>query len=287
VFQIIKYLFKNDIRFRFGFIAIIIVIFLIVLSFFSAYDARERNVVPKNLPPSLKYYFGTNSIGQDIFWKLTVAIGNSLLLGLVASCISRTIGLTVGLISGYLGGRTDRMLSTISGSFIVIPRLPLLILLSFVFKEKLSFITLGVILGCLDWAWPGRRYRSQILSLREMEFTYTARFSGMNALKVVSKEHLPFLVPYLMADLISGMLWAIAMEITLAVLGLSDLMTPTIGTMVFWAGYYQATLKELWWWISAPILAAVFTIVALYLLSASISQYLDPRTRLQMISVKG
>jgi peptide/nickel transport system permease protein len=43
-------------------------------------------------------------------------------------------------------------------------------------------------------------------------------------------------------------------------------------------------LKELWWWLSAPILAAVLTVLALYLLSASISQYLDPRTRLQLIA---
>ncbi len=279
-------LFRTDTRFRLGAIGTLIVLALIVLSFVPAHDPAARNVVPKNRPPSLEHVLGTNTMGQDVFWQLARAIANSLALGVVSALLSRAIAVAAGLTSGYLGGRVDRVLSTVSDSLIVIPRLPLLILLSFVFRERLTIVALGFVLGLMDWAWPGKRYRSQVLSLREMEFTYTAQFSGMNAAKVISREHFPFLVPYLMADIISGILWAIGMEITLAVLGLSDLNTPTLGTMVYWAGYYQAMLKELWWWLSAPILAAVVTVLALYLLSASVSQYLDPRTRLQMIGTE-
>ncbi|TKJ48124.1 peptide ABC transporter [Candidatus Aerophobetes bacterium Ae_b3a] len=286
ILKIVKDLIKHDKRFSVGLFVILIVLSLAILSFFSPYGPTVRRVVSRNLLPSFEHPLGTNSLGQDIFWKLTYAIRNSLILGILVSLISRIIATANGLLSGYVGGTTDRILSTITGSFIVIPRLPILILLSFSLRERMSILTLVIILAVLDWAWPSKRYRAQVLSLREREFTYTAVFSGMNTFKVVFKEHFLFLIPYMMADLISGFLWAIAMEITLSILGLSALATPTIGTMIYWANYHQALLRGVWWWISPPIIIAVLTVVALYMLSSSISEYLDPRTRLQRIGVK-
>jgi len=283
---IVRDLIKCDKRFSVGLFVILVVISLVILSFFSPYGPTVRRVVSRNLLPSFEHPFGTNSLGQDIFWKLTYAVRNSLILGVLAALISRIIATANGLLSGYTGGTRDRILSTITDSFVVIPRLPILILLSFFLKEKMSILTLAITLAALDWAWPSKRYRAQVLSLREREFTYTAVFSGMNTFKVVFKEHFPFLIPYMMADFISGFLWAIAMEITLSILGLSALATPTIGTMIYWANYHQAMLRGIWWWISPPIIAGILTVVAFYMLSASISEYLDPRTRLQRIKMR-
>lgn len=283
---IVKDLIKCDKRFSVGLFVILIVISLVILSFFSPYGPTVRRVVSRNLLPSFEHPFGTNSLGQDIFWKLTYAVRNSLILGVLAALISRIIATANGLLSGYMGGTRDRILSTITDSFVVIPRLPILILLSFFLREKMSILTLAITLAALDWAWPSKRYRAQVLSLREREFTYTAVFSGMNTFKVVFKEHFPFLIPYMMADFISGFLWAIGMEITLSILGLSALATPTIGTMIYWANYHQAMLRGIWWWISPPIIAGILTVVAFYMLSASISEYLDPRTRLQRIKMR-
>lgn len=283
---IVKDLIKCDKRFSVGLFVILVVISLVILSFFSPYGPTVRRVVSRNLLPSFEHPFGTNSLGQDIFWKLTYAVRNSLILGVLAALISRIIATANGLLSGYIGGTRDRILSTITDSFVVIPRLPILILLSFFLREKMSILTLAITLAALDWAWPSKRYRAQVLSLREREFTYTAVFSGMNTFKVVFKEHFPFLIPYMMADFISGFLWAIGMEITLSILGLSALATPTIGTMIYWANYHQAMLRGIWWWISPPIIAGILTVVAFYMLSASISEYLDPRTRLQRIKMR-
>lgn len=287
MFSVIGALFRSDRRFQFGAIVIVVIALVIASGIAFPHNVRLQFVVPKNLPPSVHHILGTNSVGQDIYWRLAIALRNSLLLGIVSATLGRVIAVILGLISGYLGGAVDRVLSAVMDSFIVIPRLPLLILLSFVFRQQLSVLAIGLMLGSLDWAWPGKRYRSQVLSLREMEFTSTAHFSGMNMSKIVTREHLPFLIPYVMADFISGILWAIGMEITLAVLGLSDLGAATIGTMVYWAGYYQAMLNEIWWWILPPVVAAVITILALFMLSTSISQYLDPRTRIQLIRVRG
>ena len=282
----IRDLLRNDNRFRFGAVIVLATLIMIAVAIASDYNPRARRVVPRNLTPSLEYPLGTNARGQDIFMQLTFAVGNTLVIGVIASGFSRVFALIIGLVSGYVGGKTDRIISTVADSFIVMPRLPLLILISFAVREQLTLVNLALILGILDWAWPGRRYRSQVLSLREHEFTRTAEFAGMNTTKVIAREHFPFLVPFLMADFISGILWAITMEVTLAVLGLADLTLPTIGTMVYWANYHQAFLLGHWSWIFSPIVAAILIILALYLLSASISQYLDPRTRVQLIKTR-
>jgi len=283
---VIKDLLKYDKRFAFGFFIIIFIILLAILSFFSPYDPSDRYIVPRDRPPSHQYILGTTSLGQDVFWYLTIAIRNSLIIGLIAVTFSRLIATAVGLVSGYLGGNVDRVLTTLVDSFNVIPRLPILVLISFAFRGYLSFLGIGFLLAFFDWAWPSKRYRAQILSLREREFTNTAIFSGRRTSAIILKEHVPFLLPYIMADFISGFLWAIGMQITLSILGLFNLDIPTIGTMIYWANYYQSILKGTWWWISSPIVALILTVIGFYFLSVSLSSYLDPRLRILRIKEK-
>lgn len=284
---VIRDMFKFSPSFRWGAVFLLIVLIMATLSFFAPYEADQRRVVPNNRPPSTKYIMGTTSLGQDVFWLMTYAVRNSLIIAGLAVLIGRTIAILLGSFSGYVGGMTDRMLSALADTFIVIPRLPLLILISFILKGNLNFISIAVMLGLLDWAWPSKRYRSQILSLREEEFTQTAVFSGMSRLKIIAREHLPFLIPFALADMVSGFLFAIGFEITLAVLGLSDLQTPTIGTMIYWATYYQALLAKRWWWIGAPIIVSILIVVAFYLISSTLSTYLDPRSRLKNLAARG
>lgn len=285
--SVIRDMFKFSPSFRWGAVFLLIVLIMATLSFFAPYEADQRRVVPNNRPPSTKYIMGTTSLGQDVFWLMTYAVRNSLIIAGLAVLIGRTIAILLGSFSGYVGGITDRMLSALADTFIVIPRLPLLILISFILKGNLNFISIAVMLGLLDWAWPSKRYRSQILSLREEEFTQTAVFSGMSRLKIIAREHLPFLIPFALADMVSGFLFAIGFEITLAVLGLSDLQTPTIGTMIYWATYYQALLAKRWWWIGAPIIVSILIVVAFYLISSTLSTYLDPRSRLKNLAARG
>ena len=276
-------LFRSDTAFRTGGTILVILLALGALSFAAPYGPNDRRVVPIDRPPSLQHVFGTTSLGQDVFWLTTYAIRNSLVIAGLAVIISRSIAVLLGSFSGYVGGGVDRVLSGFTDSFIVIPRLPLLILISFMIRGSLNMFGLAILLGLLDWAWPSKRYRSQVLTLREEEFTQTAIFAGMGTFKIILREHLPFLIPFLLADAVSGFLFAIGMEVTLSVLGLSDLSSPTIGTMIYWAGYYQALLARRFWWLGAPIVTSVLLVVAMYLVSISLGRYLDPRTRLKSL----
>jgi peptide/nickel transport system permease protein len=273
-------LFRFSPSFRVGAIILVVVLIMLALSFVSPYPPDKNRAVPRNKPPSQDYVLGTNANGQDVFWMLTFAVRNTLIVAGLAVIIGRSIGVLLGMVSGYIGGTVDRVLSSIVDSFIVIPRLPLLILIASMLHGNMTMPELGLMIGLLDWAYPSKRYRAQILSLREREFTNTAVFAGMNTLKVVVQEHLPFLIPFLLADIVSGFLFAIGFEVTLSVLGLSDLSAQSVGTMIYWGNYYNALLSNRIWILAAPIIAAIVIVVGFYLVSLGLSDYLDPRTRL-------
>lgn len=280
---IFKRLFTYDKRFTFGFLVLSFFVLLALLSFFAPYNLKAWNQVPRDLPASFKHPLGTNALGQDLFWQATAAIKNSLCLALIAALLSRVIAITLGLLAGYKGGLFDRVVMTINDSFIIIPLFPVLILIASILRTSLNIVVLGIIIGLFGWAWDARLFRAQILSLKEREFTKTAVLSGMSTYKIITSEHLPYIVPLIMAATINNVIWVLGMEVTLAMLGLSNLNIPTIGTMIYWALQYQAIFLEKWNWILTPIISCILLILALYMLSTSISEYLDPRTRLQLI----
>jgi len=256
---------------------------LTVMSVVSPYNPARTFKVPADMPPSLQYPFGTNSRGQDMLWWMTFALRNSLLLGLLTAFISRIIAILVGLTAGYRGGAIDRMLMSINDSFVVMPVLPVLILLSFLLRGQMSLLLLASILGAFGWPWDARLIRAQVLSLKERSFTRTAVYSGNGAFRISLNEHLPFVLPIVFATTINNMLWSIGMEVTLSVLGLSSVEIPTIGTAIFWANQHQALVAGIWWWLAVPIACAIILFLGLYLLFCSVNEYIDPRTRLRLM----
>jgi peptide/nickel transport system permease protein len=280
--QTLRDLFR-DYRFVFSFIVLLIIVILAFLSIFSPYDPTLWNVVPRDMRPSAEYWLGTDSNGQDIFWQATFAIRNSLIISLIAGLVSRVIAILVGMIAGYKGGATDRILMFISDSLLVIPLFLVFVLLAMLVREHMNLVVLGLMLSLLTWPWDARLIRSMILSLREREFTKTAILSGTGTIKLVLNEYMPFTMPLIFSTLINNIGFAIGLEITLAIIGLVDLMTPTLGTMLNWALFYQSTFLGRWWWVITPVVLSLFLFIALYWMSVSISEYLDPRTRIQRV----
>jgi peptide/nickel transport system permease protein len=235
------------------------------------------------MKPSAEYLLGTDSNGQDIFWQATFAVRNSLIISLIAGLVSRVIAILVGMVSGYTGGPTDRVLMFISDGLLVIPIFLIFVMLAMLVREYMNLVVLGLMLSLLSWPWDARLIRSMILSLREREFTKTAILSGTGTVKLVLKEYMPFAMPLIFSTLINNIAFAIGLEITLAFLGLVDLNNPTLGTMLNWAITYNAMFLGRWWWVLTPVILSVFLFIALYWLSVSISEYLDPRTRIQRV----
>jgi peptide/nickel transport system permease protein len=273
----------RDYRFATGFVVMVLLLLFACLSFFSPYDPTEWGVVPRDRPPSAEWWFGTDSNGQDVFWQATFAVRNSLTIALIAGIVSRIIAVTVGMVAGYKGGMWDRVLMFFSDSLLVIPLFLMIVMLAMLIRTSMSMLALGLLLAFFGWAWDARLIRSQILSLRERDFTNTAVLSGTGTLKLVMNEYMPYATPLIFSTLINNMAWAIGLEMTLAILGLIDLYVPTLGTMLYWAINYQSILLGRWWWVMTPVTLSLLLFISLYWLSVSISEYLDPRTRIQRV----
>jgi len=280
--NVFKDLFR-DYRFGVSFIVLVIILILAFLSFFSPFDPTLWNVVPKDLKPSAEYLLGTDANGQDVFWQATFAVRNSLIISLIAGLVSRVIAILVGMVAGYKGGTTDRVLMFLGDALLVIPLFLIMVMLAMLVRQFMNLVILGLLLSFFGWAWDARVIRSLILSLREREFTQTAILSGTGTVKLVLHEYMPFAMPLIFSTLINNIAWAIGLEITLAILGLVNLNIPTLGTMLNWALFYQSILLGRWWWILTPVVLALLLFIALYWLSVSISEYLDPRTRITRV----
>jgi peptide/nickel transport system permease protein len=283
--RVLRDLFK-DYRFAVSFCILCALLVLAGLSFFSPYDPTVWGVVPRDQPPSREYWWGTNSKGQEVFWEATFAVRNSLIIAVIAASISRVIAVFVGMVAGYKGGSVGRVLMFISDVFLVIPLFLIIVMLAMLVRDKMNILTLGLLLALFGWAWDARLIRAQMLSLREREFTQTAVLSGTGTLRLIFNEYMPFTTPLIFSTLINNMAWVIGLEMTLAILGLISMDLPTLGTMLNWAISYQAILLGYWWWLLTPVILAMLLFVALYWLSVSISEYLDPRTRIQRVGAQ-
>jgi peptide/nickel transport system permease protein len=249
----------------------------LVLPLFNSVDPAEQGTYLKNLPLSTKHLLGTNALGQDIFWFLVAAIRNSLLLGVGVSLGITAISTFLGLSAGYIGGWYERIVVIFVDTFITIPVLPILIVVGALVRGNTSFAIVGVILICFGWAWNARTIRSMALSLREREFVNMARFSGASTFDIIYREMFPYVYAYMVVGFINTILFAINTEAALAVIGLSKVQVPTLGSIIFWALNYNALMIGQTAWIVAPIVATVVLFMGLFLTSTGYNQLFAER----------
>lgn len=258
---------------------IILAIFFVILGFVLYYVPHTNpftyNTYPEKLNPSPEHWLGTTSMGQDIFWLLIEAIHNSLLIGLIVACIGTVVGVFIGLLAGFSGGMLDRILTVITDTFVVIPSLPILILMTSLMKGSATVILMALVLGMFAWAWPSRQIRSMALTIKERDFIHTAWFSGESTVQVVVTEILPYALTWSLSNFMNATLAAIASESSLAVLGLSPANLISLGNMIQWARDRNAIFARQWFWIGSPILATMLLFIGLFLLITGYNDYLS------------
>ncbi|QWW71716.1 ABC transporter permease [Rhizobium sp. WYJ-E13] len=280
MFKILRDLLRYNKEFLFGTILILIIVGLIVSSFFSPYDETAIYVVIPDMPPSTEFWFGTTSRGQDVFWQIGASLRNTLIFGIIVAVISRLVALVVGLVSGYIGGRTDQVIMGINDTLGALPNIPILLLLVFVLRDQMTWSMLAIVAALLGWTHDSRLIRSVALSLRHREFTRHAVFSGMRTSQILIREHLPYVMPIVFFTTMNNLIWAIGLEVTLSILGFSDINRPTVGGMIYWANAHSAMVAGVWWWIAFPMLFVVILFLGLFMLAMSVNEYIDPRSRL-------
>ena len=200
----------------------------------------------------------------------------SLLVGFAAAAVSIVIGGTVGILSGYLGGRTDLVLTLVTDYFIVIPALPLLIVVAAVWGPSLVHII--VILGLLLWTTPARIIRAQVKSLRERVYVRRARSLGAGHVHVIVRHIVPHVAPLLVANTILTVATAIFSETALAFLGLGDPTADSLGKLIENAYEHDAATVGAWWVLLPPGILVAILVLASTMVGLAVEDGLNPRS---------
>jgi peptide/nickel transport system permease protein len=273
-------LFRYNREFLIGTILTVIVLGYAAIHPLSPYPPNALYLLPPDMPPSGTYVFGTTSRGEDVFWLMSQAIWNTATFGFVVTFVSRILALATGLVSGYAGGRVDVAMMTVNDTLIALPNIPILLLVYFVMRDQMTWPLLAIVAALLSWNYDARLIRSATLSLRHREFTRHAVFAGMSMWQILRREHLPYVMPIVFYTTMNNLIWAIGIEVTLSVLGFTDVNRPTVGGMIYLANQHQAVVAGIWWWIIFPIIGIVTLFIGLFLLAISVNEYIDPRSRL-------
>src|SRR5260370_9972222 len=99
----------------------------------------------------------------------------------------------------------------------------------------------------------------------------------MSPRQILLEEHLPYVLPIVFSTTLNNINWSIGLEVTLSVIGLTNIETPTIGTMIYWANQHTAMVAGVWCWVLAPGATGTMMFIGLFLLSGSITEFIDAR----------
>jgi peptide/nickel transport system permease protein len=235
-------------------------------------------------PPSGTHPFGTDDLGQDILARMLYGGRISLAVGLSATLMAMVVGVTIGAIAGISRGAIDAALMWLTDLFLSLPLLPLLLILTYLFRDALKnafgpeigvFILVVVVIGAFGWMSVARLVRAQFFSLREKEFVEAARALGASVPRQVIRHILPnALGPVIVAGTIN-VASAIILESTLSFLGLGfppDI--PTWGRIIFDSKEYLDIAPH---WALFPGTAVVLTVLCINFVGDGLRDALDPR----------
>jgi len=192
--------------------------------------------------------FGTDALGQDVLARILWGGRISLAVGLVAAAVAILLGTTIGSIAGFFGGFADTSLMRLTDLFISLPQVPLLLVISFLYKQSFYnffeqrfgdgtlgiFVLIVLVIGILNWMPTARLVRASFLAMKEKEFVEAALSIGATRPTLMFKHILPNVMSPIIVAATLGVGAAIITESALSFLGLgfpSDV--PTWGSMLF------------------------------------------------------
>jgi len=207
-------------------------------------DPTAFTAMPHQLP-STEHWLGTTGQGQDVLAQTVAGTRVTLAVGFATGFLVVLFGALVGGTAGYLGGRTDDLLSLLINVFLVMPGLPLMVVIAAWLPP--GPLTLLAVLVLTGWAWNARVLRAQTLALAKSDFVHAAKVSGESSLRIVTVEILPNMLSLMTSSFIGATIYAIGAQVGLEFLGLGDISKVTWGTNLYWASNDSALLLGSWW----------------------------------------
>ncbi|MBQ7286181.1 MAG: ABC transporter permease [Candidatus Gastranaerophilales bacterium] len=227
------------------------------------------------------HLLGTDINGCDVFSRLFFGGQISLTIGFLALLISFPIGAIYGGISGYLGGKTDKILMRIAEGIMSIPSFYLLIILASILPSNMNsyqrFALITSILAFIGWAGFSRVIRGMVLSIKNQEYVKAVETIGASRARVILKHILPQTSSYVIIAITLSVPSYILAESGLSFLGLGiQLPDASWGNMLREAQEFANILYRPW--LLTPGFLIFIAVLSFNVLGDKIRDILDPKT---------
>ncbi len=269
-------------RFRQNKLAMVGLAFVVLLVFvaifaplIAPYGPAERSPGAYREPPSAEHWFGTDTIGMDVFSRVVYGARISLRVGILATLMTLVIGLILGALAGYFGGKTDGLIMRVTDVFLAIPYIVLAVAIASIFGKSVNAVIL--VLGLTGWLGLCRIVRASFLSLNRLEYVEAARSLGFGDSRIIFRHMLPnALQPVIVYGTIEvGSI--ILAEAALSFLGVGPVPpTPSWGLMVSEA---KSTLAVAPHMLFFPGMAIFLTVLAFVFIGDGLRDALDPKLK--------
>ncbi|MEA4973420.1 MAG: ABC transporter permease [Candidatus Metalachnospira sp.] len=257
-----------EIRYRYSFIkgkpwiSLSILLIIVVGCIFSEkignHDPSGFYLSNLNSPPNSEFYFGTDSLGRDIFSMIWYGGRVSIAIGLMSMAIITFIGIIYGCISGVANEKVDALMMRAVEIGNSIPSI-LLVLLIISVIGKQNIFKISFVIGITGWFGLARIVRSEVRQIRNSEYVLSAKAMGASFLHVMIYHLIPNFVSSIMFVVVSSISTSMAMESTLSFLGLGlPVDVISWGSMLSLAN--KALLLNTWWVIIIPGLFLMVTL---------------------------
>ncbi|HCO69055.1 MAG TPA: ABC transporter permease [Mesotoga infera] len=220
---------------------------------------------------------GTDNSKRDIWSGVIAGVKWAMLIGLLTALVSVSIGVVYGVISAYVGGWKDSLMQRIFEIFISVPMLPVLIVMSAIFKPNI-WVMIGIM--CIFyWVGPVKTVRSMGLQIKEETYIEASRALGASNTRIIFKHMVPLLIPYAFASMALNVPGAIVVEATISLLGLGDATIVTWGQILQAANSGGAMLSGMWWWVVPPGMAIAFMGMTFAFVGFAMDKILNPKLK--------
>jgi ABC-type dipeptide/oligopeptide/nickel transport system permease subunit len=225
--------------------------------------------------PSRAFPLGTDQLGRDVLSRMIYGARVSMLVGLGSQVIVVLLGVPLGAIAGYVGGRTDILMTRFIDVMYAFPRLLFVILVMSMLGAGLMNIFIA--LGLTGWVGIARQTRAQVLALKEKEFVEGARALGARGWRVLTRHILPSALTPIVVSVTFGIPEAIFTEAALSFIGVGiNPPTPSWGQMV---GENQQFLRSYWYLCVFPSIAIAVTMLSFTFFGDGVRDALDPKMK--------
>jgi ABC-type dipeptide/oligopeptide/nickel transport system permease subunit len=268
-------LLRNRLAVAGGAVVILLCLIAIFADFLSPYSYTKTNFGAINEGPSKGYPFGTDQLGRDMLSRMIYGARISMVVGLGAQVIVVLIGVPIGALSGFIGGRTDLILTRFIDVMYAFPRLLFVILVMSMLGAGLLNIFIAI--GLTGWVGIARQTRAQVLAIKQKEFVEAARSMGVRMHRVLMRHVLPNALTPIVVAVTFGIPEAIFTEAALSFIGVGiNPPTPSWGQMV---GEGQQYLRSSWHLCVFPSIAIAITMLSFTFLGDGVRDALDPKMK--------